>query len=95
MKAEQTKEKKSSRKGKNKFHGKLGNYSEVRTFEEDTAAKRKPHHLVLSWHIMEMRDLPHLALLDHLHADVNDCISGCQFFLMGSESPNTLIINAP
>lgn len=90
VKAEQTKEKCKNvkkkkkllrRKRNNKFHRKFGNYSEVRAFEEDTAAKRKPHHLVLSWHIMEMRDLPHLALLALLD--------------QWSDSPNTLITNAP
>lgn len=45
VKAVETKEnKKNQASSKNKFHGKFENYSEVRTFEEDTAAERKPHH---------------------------------------------------
>lgn len=73
---------------KYKFYGKFRTYSEVRALEEDTAATRKPL-------IMEIRDVPHLALIDHLHPDVNHRISGYQFLLAAGDSPNTLPINAP
>lgn len=65
--------KQSSRKCKNKFHGKFGNFAAVRIFEADTAAKRKPHHLVLSWCCRRIGRLASFSLLAYLHSEVNGC----------------------